>query len=170
MTICAAAPATETASTATAPAHSHDHSHGHSHAPPHGGALVSLGGCFAHIEFVVDANEGRLTAYILDGNAERGVRLAQPDILATVTVLDPKPASDTTATISLKLVAQSSALSGEKPGDSSEFSAATDALKGARRLCGRLGPLSIKGEKFDGVEFEWSADEQCHDHGKVTKK
>ncbi|MCX7717412.1 MAG: hypothetical protein N2111_03280 [Candidatus Sumerlaeaceae bacterium] len=140
-------------------------SHGHSHAAPHGGTLVSLGGCFAHVEFVVDSTAGRLTAYILDGNAERGVRVAQPELEASLSVEDPKPASESTATLVLKLVAQTSVLTGEKPGDASEFAATADALKGARRVSGRLGPLSIKGQKFDGVEFQWPSQDKSHGHG-----
>ncbi|MBK7495896.1 MAG: hypothetical protein IPI28_11060 [Candidatus Omnitrophica bacterium] len=46
---------------------SHDHNHDHHHAAPHGGTMVALGDHMAHLELVLDSQNGTLTAYILDG-------------------------------------------------------------------------------------------------------
>ena len=42
----------------------------HEHHAPHHGALEVLGDEFAHVELVLDEKTGRLTAYVLDGEAE----------------------------------------------------------------------------------------------------
>ena len=50
----------------------HEH---HEHTAPHGGALVGLGKEFAHVELVLEKATGKLTGYVLDGEAEKPVRL-----------------------------------------------------------------------------------------------
>ena len=46
----------------------------HEHTAPHGGTLVVFGNEFAHIELVLDQTTGKLTAYVLDGEAEKSVQ------------------------------------------------------------------------------------------------
>jgi hypothetical protein len=58
--------------------------HGHEHHAPHDGTLVELGEEFAHLELVLNAQTGTLTVYVLDGEAEQSVRIAQPEIELTV--------------------------------------------------------------------------------------
>src|SRR5205085_2013512 len=53
---------------------------GHEHTAPHHGQLVELGEEFAHVELVLDRKAGRLTAYVLDGEAEQPVRVTQPTL------------------------------------------------------------------------------------------
>ena len=52
----------------------------HEHTAPHGGTLVVFGDEFAHIEFVLDQTTGKLTGYVLDGEAEKSVRLSQKTV------------------------------------------------------------------------------------------
>src|SRR3954463_7317819 len=92
-----------------APARSHEH-----HAP-HKGTLIEFGEEFAHLELVIDQASGKITAYVLDGEAEKAVRVAQ----GTVEISVPK--TDKTDAFTITLKAQASALSGEKEGDTSEF-------------------------------------------------
>src|SRR5580765_6586359 len=49
--------------------HDHDHEHHHHHHAekgPHDGALVAIGHDDAHLEVVLDADTGTVTAYVLD--------------------------------------------------------------------------------------------------------
>src|SRR5688572_651912 len=68
----------------------HKHDHKHEHKAPHDGTLVVFGDEFAHIELVLEAKEGKLTAYVLDGHAEKGVRVDQKDITLEITSADGK--------------------------------------------------------------------------------
>ena len=55
----------------------HDHSEAgpHHHDPPHGGAGVTLGDEEAHIEFLVDAEAGTVTAWFFKPHMERYLRI-----------------------------------------------------------------------------------------------
>ena len=57
--------------------HDHDHSEAgpHHHDPPHGGAGVRLGDEEAHIEFLVDAEAGTVTAWFFKPHMERYLRI-----------------------------------------------------------------------------------------------
>src|SRR5580692_2910328 len=54
--------------------------HEHEHKAPHGGSLVELGEEFGHVELVSDPGSGKITAYILDGEAEESVKIQQPEL------------------------------------------------------------------------------------------
>jgi hypothetical protein len=53
----------------------------------------------------------------------------------------------------LRLKAASNVLTGETAGDSSEFSAQSDKLKGVKRFGAVITSITIKGKKFEEVEF-----------------
>jgi hypothetical protein len=129
-------------------AHDHDHGdHPHVHKAPHGGALVELGEEAAHVEFLLDATAGKLTAYVLDGEAEKAVRVAEPGL--SVRVLQGADAFD----ITLKPVA--SALTGETAGDTSQFEL-TDARMGGRtKFEAMLKSITVKGQTFSQVKFRY---------------
>jgi hypothetical protein len=119
----------------------------HEHNPPHKGTLVVFGKEFAHLELVLDAATGKLTAYALDGEAEKAVRLKQSEI-----VIEIKGVKDLT---SVTLKAQGSELSGEKPGDTSEFSATDAKLKGVKEFDGVVKALNIRGTDFKDEKFNF---------------
>ena len=119
----------------------------HQHHAPHGGVLVELGAEFAHVELVLDADAGTLTAYVLDGEAEESVRLKQPSLKIVLEA----PAG--VAADGIDLPARADILTGETVGDSSEFSAAIPSLRGARGIKGRLVDIVVKGEEFRDVRF-----------------
>ncbi len=131
---------TATASTANAKAADE-----HEHSAPHGGTLVELGEEFAHLEIVLDASTGKLMAYALDGEAEKAVRLKQPEIEITVT--NP-------ATV-VKLGGVANSLTGETASDTSEFAGQADALKGATSFEGVIRAVTVKGQPFKGVAFNF---------------
>lgn len=121
--------------------------HEHEHHAPHNGTLVVFGDEFAHLELVLDSASGKLTAYALDGEAEYAVRLKQEAIEISVSV------NDNNAT--LKLNAVDNPLTGEVVGDTSEFAAQSDLLKGVKNFKGAITKIDIKGTEFNNVEFRF---------------
>ena len=58
----------------------HHHDHDHTHAARNGGSLVVLAEEFAHMEVLVDAEAGVVSAWALDAHCEHYEKLAQPTI------------------------------------------------------------------------------------------
>lgn len=140
--------------------HDHSHDHGHSHDAPHGGSLVGLGECFAHLEFVHVPEEGQVVMYVLDGDAQKGVRLETESIQAAVTVTEPEEKD----AVKIELKPRANELTGEKAGDSSEFAGRAEALKTAKKVRGKVLKIEIKGQTFEDVEFVIPAEDH-DDHG-----
>lgn len=128
----------------------------HVHRAPHNGALFQLGDHFANIEFTLDAKTGLLTLYALDAHAENAVRLAQDSIKLTGARIE-RAGGETGELPELVMLPFENALTGEKPGDSSEFRVTSDALKGAVKFSGTLAQLEIKGESFTDLPIQWPA-------------
>jgi hypothetical protein len=122
---------------------------GHEHHAPHGGTLVELGEEAAHIELVLDRSSGSLTAYVLDGEAEESVRIAQPSLDLVIDA--PGPAGRV-----LPLAARANVLTGETVGDSSEFGATDGALQTGGTIKGQVRHIHVKGQVFDHLPFEVS--------------
>ncbi len=129
--------------------HSHGHNHGHHHhhhTAPHGGTLVVLGDEAAHVELLLDNKEGQLTAYVLDAEAEKAIRIIQPEIELVLSGKDAK------STVPLKLAAVENPLTGEKVGDSSEFVVKDDKLKNLKRFDVTIKSVTLRGVKFENVK------------------
>lgn len=124
--------------------------HGHTHVAPHGGMLVELGDHYATLEFLHNAEEGRLTLHLLDGHAENPIRLTESEIVVEIS----KGEED----FSLPLQAREGTLTGESVGDTSEFSAVSPELVGASEFEGRIEKLSVRGKTFENIKFEYHAD------------
>jgi hypothetical protein len=120
---------------------------GHHHDPPHGGAPVVLGAEAYHVEFVLDADTGRLRAYVLDGHMERFIRIPAP---ALDVVLDlpggPEP---------LTLAAVADAATGETVGDTSHFAGQSDRLRGQTSFAAALHNITVQGRTFGPVTFHY---------------
>ena len=149
-----------TAMTATVWAHgdsnsdAHNDGRGHEHTAPHGGTLIVLGDEFAHLELVLDPEEGTLRGYVLDGEAESPVRIEQREIEVTITVPDTGgdvPASE----LPLRLSAVYNILTGEKKGDTSEFTVRTERLKGLKQFGAVITTITVNGREFQEVEFRF---------------
>ena len=125
---------------------------GEEHRAPRGGTLLELGEEFAQIEFVHDLQQGNLSAYIMDGEAENPVRLRQPSIDL---VIDEASYADVRkAAFTLHLKAVANVLTGESVGDTSEFAVySADPLRGATSLKGRIRRLTIRSRRFENVPF-----------------
>ncbi|MCZ7646699.1 MAG: hypothetical protein M5U26_15665 [Planctomycetota bacterium] len=131
-------------------AHAHDHDEGHEHSAPHGGTLVVLGDHFAHFEFVLDAKAGKLTCYVLDGEAEKGIPLEVPALEARLTMPD-----GTEKIVAFKGVA--SELTGEKANLTSQFDVQDELLKGAEKFRLAMPTVRIKAQPIKPVTFDFPA-------------
>jgi hypothetical protein len=140
------------------PSHSHTHSHAHDHGgaghhhfhePLHGGTAVVLGNEDFHIEFVRDAEEGRMQAYIMDAHMESYVRVP----LESFEVEARLPEGPQTLTF--KAVAKSA--TGETVGNTALFEAEADWLKTHGDFDAVLKGISIRGKQYEAVSFHFPA-------------
>jgi hypothetical protein len=135
----------------------HDHEHaeegnGHHHEAPHGGTLVAIGDHFAHLEVVLDSEIGKMTVYVLDGEAENPVRLKQQNMEFSMAL---KGADGVTNVIMLEATPVENTLTGETVGDTSEFVVESEQLKGVDQFSAAVSTLEIKGETVADVEFDF---------------
>lgn len=121
----------------------------HEHTAPHGGTLVVFGDEFAHIELVLDQTTGALTGYVLDGEAEKSVRLSQKTVELKI------HREDIESDFSLQLSGVANVLTGETDGDTSQFTAQSDGLKGASEFHAEIVSIAIKGQMFTDIDFEF---------------
>ena len=129
----------------------------HEHTAPHGGTLVVFGDEFAHIEFVLDQTTGKLTGYVLDGEAEKSVRLSQKTVELKI------HQEDIQSEFTLQLSGVANVLTGETEGDTSQFAAQSDALKGASEFHAEIVSIAIKGQMFADIDFEFpEGNEETH--------
>ncbi len=133
-----------------------DHGH-HDHAAPHGGTLVVFGDEVAHVEFVVDEENGEITAYVLDGEAERGVAVQQASLTVVI-----EPASGPDFEVALSPV--ENVLTGETRGNTSQFSGRSPKLEGLHHFHGEIRTLEIKGQRFEDVAFRFPEGNEDHAH------
>lgn len=148
---CAGAPPLPTptlVASATPAASPHSESgHHHHHAPPHGGHLVELGEESAHLETVWSADSGRLTVYVLDSEAEKAIRSDTKEL--TVARAGGAPP--------VVLKAESNPLTGETPGDTSQFGGKVEGLRGVIRWEGTLQSISVQGQTYTKVALKLDA-------------
>lgn len=118
----------------------------HEHHAPHGGTLVEFGEEFAHFEIVLDAATGELTAYALDGEAEKSIALTQAEIEIEI----EKPSR-----FVVKLEARENALTGETKGATSEFRGRSERLKNLKDFDAAVKSITIRGREFKNVAFNF---------------
>ncbi len=119
----------------------------HEHHAPHGGTPVVLGAELYHLELVRDAADGRLRAYVLDGELENFIRIAAPAIELTATVDgQPRP---------LVLAAVANPATGETVGDTSCFEGQADWLRTTPAFDAVLVRLEVRGNTFTTVAFNF---------------
>lgn len=129
----------------------------HEHTAPHGGTLVVFGDEFAHIELVLDQTTGKLTGYVLDGEAEKPVRLSQKTVELKI------HREDIESDFTLQLSGVANVLTGETEGDTSEFAAQSDALKGASQFHVEIVSIAVKGQTFTDIDFKFpEGNEETH--------
>ena len=132
----------------------HDHS-GHHHVAPRGGTLVAVGDGSVSVEFLLDAETGNVSAWVMDGCAENPVRVEQKELVLKIHTGDGN-ADTTEEAVELRLAAVANVLTGETIGDTSEFRGQSDHLIGKERFRGELAGLTAKGHDFDAVTFPYA--------------
>ena len=126
--------------------HSH---HGHDHTPPHGGIPVVLGDEQYHLEFVLDAANGKLQAYVLDSHMDKFIRLTNEGFQGSIQL--------NSKTESLDFRAGASSATGEKVGDTALFEAQADWLKATTNFLGTIPKLAVRGRTFENIQFQFPA-------------
>ncbi|MFO1021089.1 MAG: hypothetical protein U0903_10385 [Planctomycetales bacterium] len=146
----------------TRPADDHDHDHhDHHHEPPHGGSLTMLGDHDGQIELVLDKGTGKLTAYALDGEAEKPVALEQGEIVLKIDQVGAKK-PEKAAGLSLTLKGEKK----EGAKGAEVFTGQLDALKGQETFAGSIEKVAFGPKKFDGVKLTYQPGHDDHDHAK----
>jgi hypothetical protein len=108
---------------------------------------VVLGDEAYHLEFVSDAANGKLQAFVLDGEMENFVRSAAASFEVTATINNEKR--------SLVFQAVADPATGEKVGDTALFEAQADWLKTTPKFDAVLTSLTIRGSAFVAVPFNF---------------
>jgi predicted small lipoprotein YifL len=119
---------------------------GHEHKAPHGGTAIELGEEAFHLELVKEEN-GKLSAYVLDGELENFIRIASPSFQIVAL------AGGESRTLEFRAVA--STATGETVGSTSHFEAEADWLKTTPTFGGLLTRLEIRGTVFTAVAFNF---------------
>jgi hypothetical protein len=146
--------------------HDHDHHQHHAEKGPHGGALVAIGEDDAHLEFVLDIDTGKLTAYVLDGAAEKPVAIKQGKLQLAFSLLPPDEEDGSKSTLPDSVSAlMLEAVSPAGDGTATEFAVQSDDLKGAEKFDATLTTITIAGKQFKGISFKYpEGNEEDHHH------
>lgn len=116
--------------------------HGHTHAAQQGGVLAELGEEEFHLEFTHGDGPGVLRAFVMDGEAEKFVRLDLPYFAATV--------RHDGRDMPVVFQATASSATGEKVGDTALFEAAT-GLPGKPAVTITVPVLAVKGRSYRDI-------------------
>ena len=119
----------------------------HEHKPPHGGTPVVLGSEEHHVELVLNPAEGKMDAYVMDGELENFQRISAESLRLAVSL------SGQQETLLLKAVPNTA--TGEKVGDTSMFEAQADWLKTAKSFDAVLEEIEVGGTTYTNVEFNF---------------
>lgn len=126
-----------------------DHDHDHVHEPKRGGMLVELGDHAANFEVLFESETGKLTFYAMDAHVENPVRLTATEIAITVDLRDGNPP------LAISLAARENPLTGETVGDTSEFAATDERLKGVSAFAVSVPKVEMRGITFENVTFDY---------------
>jgi hypothetical protein len=119
----------------------------HKGKPLHGGTPVVLGSDEYHLEFVLDPLSGRMEAYVMDGEFENFVRIEASSFEITAKL------SDADRSLVFRAVANNA--TGEKAGDTAQFEAQADWLKGVTNFSAVLKDLNIRGSDYRQITFNF---------------
>jgi len=119
----------------------------HEHKPPHRGTPVELGEEENHVEFVLDAPQGKLQAFVMDGELENFVRIPAEALEITAQVAGHPE------TLIMRAVANNA--TGEKVGDTSLFEAQADWLKSTPNFEGVLKEITVRGKTYTNIAFRF---------------
>lgn len=136
---------------------SQDH-HDHHHTAPNGGMLIPLGDHFANVELLFDPESGKVRIWLLDGCAENYIRSSMPSVDLVVRRKEVQPdvtPAQQDRVVRIKLAAIANRLTGETVGNTSEFAAIIDSMRGVLQFHGFLERIEIRSEEFLKVPVQW---------------
>jgi hypothetical protein len=119
----------------------------HHHFPPHGGTPVVLGNEEYHLEFILNPSEGKLQAFVMDGELENFVRIPARTFEVNAEVAGNQE--------SLVFNAVASHATGETVGDTSAFEAHTDWLKTNTTFDATLKQITVRTKTYQNVQFNF---------------
>jgi hypothetical protein len=119
----------------------------HEHKPPHGGTPVVLGNEEHHLELVLNPLEGRMVAYIMDGELENFQRITAESFKVTVHLAGQEK--------TLLFNAVPNNATGEKIGDTSMFEAQAAWLKAAKSFDAVVPQIEVRGTTYTNIEFNF---------------
>lgn len=112
-----------------------------------------------HLELVRDPADGKLRAYILDGEMENFVRCSMPAFEIVVTAGKSAPAESGprshAADIILTMTAVANEATGETVGDTALYEAQAEWLKTSPVFGGEIKRITIRGSTFSHVTFDF---------------
>ena len=132
--------------------------HPHVHTAKYGGVLVEVGSHEFNLEVLVDPQAGKLTLWTLDAHAEDYVRIP-----ARTLALSGTADGGVERTLEARAVANSA--TGEVEGNTAQFEASADWLKGAKDVEGSVKSVTLGGKTFTDLRFDWphgAADGHAH--------
>lgn len=100
-----------------------------------------------HLEFVLEATNGLMQLYVLDGHMESFIRLTNTAIEVSAQV-DGKSRA-------LSFDAVATTASGETVGDTALFEARAEWLKTTTNFDGTIKALTVRGARFENVVFNF---------------
>ncbi len=118
----------------------------HLHHSPHGGTAVELGKEEYHLELVHETGSPQMTAYILDGELEKFIRLPLAEFIIRVKGQNSEM---------LRFQASGNPATGEKVGDTSEYIASSSWLTNHAEFDGVLVEIKIGTKTYQEVAFSY---------------
>lgn len=119
----------------------------HQHKLLHGGTPVVLGDEEYHLELILSFSEGKLRAFVMDGEFENFVRITATNFEVTARLAG----KDETLTFN----ALANRATGETVGDTSAFEAQADWLKTNTTFDAVLKQLTIRTKVYENVQFNF---------------
>ncbi|MGQ0634290.1 MAG: hypothetical protein ACT4QC_06755 [Planctomycetaceae bacterium] len=148
-----------------------DHDHGHQHHAhgekgPHGGGLIAIGGHSAHVEVVVDPGTGKITAWVLDDEAEQPlpIKVAKLEISFAIEHEHEGDEKDDGHDEGLEAGAVTLLAVGAGADGAAQFEGQSDDLKGAEEFHAVLLAIVVGGQKYENIEFDYPEGNEHLDH------
>lgn len=115
--------------------------------PPHGGTVVEFADGIYHLELLLDADAGKVTAFVLDGELEEYVRAGAPSFEITAKIGGRDE--------SLVFQPVANPATGETLTDTAQYEVQADWLKTAKEFDAVLKSIVVRGTTYSDVKFNF---------------
>jgi len=117
------------------------------HSPQHGGALVPIGESTAHLEFVLDPEDGMLTMYVLDGEARDPKYLPQELVFVKLAANGKE--------FPIVLFQQDDSGMAQRPAQSARYAASHQDLTGVERFEALIEGMTFGQQSYHRIPFPY---------------